>query len=400
MVRRDAAGRVGQCGFSLVELVIAIGLTLLLSAAALGHRSQASAAFDRQSESGDMDQRLRAAWTALRHEVSAAGASGAVRADGAPLSSWAPAVWPARIGLRAADSPGTVRRDAVTIITARPLPSLAMTTADPLAAASGAVRLAPTPGCPPLPPACGLRRDDDVLVADGEGAFHLFTVTDVIGPVVSLRVNTPASGHVYAAGSTLVPVNVRTYYLRPATGARPPQLARYEGGAGPDVPVVDHVVGFEVEYFGDPAPPRMQRPLSDLVGPWTSYGPRPPVADRSVTPYLSGGNCLYAGTGTPLAVSLLPALGPSGSALVPLPPAALADGPWCPDAATPARYDADLLRVRSIGVTLRVESALAALRGPAGVLFARGGTARAADLYAPDIELKARITPANLAGGR
>ena len=52
----------------------------------------------------------------------------------------------------------------------------------------------------------------------------------------------------------------------------------------------------------------------------------------------------------------------------------LTDGPWCPDAAATNRFDADLLRIRMIVVSVRVESANETLRGPAGPLFIRGGT--------------------------
>jgi hypothetical protein len=78
----------------------------------------------------------------------------------------------------------------------------------------------------------------------------------------------------------------------------------------------------------------------------------------------------------------------------------LTDGPWCPDASAANRFDADLLRVRRIRVTLRVESAVASLRGPAGVLFRRGGTSRAAERLVPDQEIRFDVTPRNLNLGR
>jgi hypothetical protein len=90
----------------------------------------------------------------------------------------------------------------------------------------------------------------------------------------------------------------------------------------------------------------------------------------------------------------------SGSALVELTPALLTDGPWCPDAGSPNRFDADLLRVRRVQVSLRVQSALASLRGPAGSLFTRGGTARAGDSYLPDIAVTFDVTPRNMNLGR
>ena len=80
--------------------------------------------------------------------------------------------------------------------------------------------------------------------------------------------------------------------------------------------------------------------------------------------------------------------------------ARLSDGPWCPDAFSLNRYDADLLRVRRIAVTLRVETPLSALRGPASVLFARGGTSRTAIGWVPDQEVRFDVAPRNLNLGR
>ena len=74
----------------------------------------------------------------------------------------------------------------------------------------------------------------------------------------------------------------------------------------------------------------------------------------------------------------------AGTAPVPLRPAQMIDGPWCPDETSANRWDADLLRIRRVRVTVRVEAALASLRGPAGVLFANGGSAAPSVRWAPD----------------
>jgi hypothetical protein len=104
---------------------------------------------------------------------------------------------------------------------------------------------------------------------------------------------------------------------------------------------------------------------------------------------------VFVGNGTPTPTPALPALG-AGPALVPLSAALLTDGPWCPDAVNPNRYDADLLRIRRITVTLRVESASAALRGPAGPLFARAGTSTSGHRLIPDREIRFDLAPRNL----
>ena len=54
---------------------------------------------------------------------------------------------------------------------------------------------------------------------------------------------------------------------------------------------------------------------------------------------------------------------------------------------------------RRVRVTLRVEAATAALRGPAGPLFARPGTATSAERYVPDRQIRFDVTPRNIDNG-
>jgi hypothetical protein len=49
----------------------------------------------------------------------------------------------------------------------------------------------------------------------------------------------------------------------------------------------------------------------------------------------------------------------------------------------PNRFDADLLRIRRVRVTMRVQAALSALRGPAGVLFTHAARRRAPNGWCP-----------------
>jgi hypothetical protein len=191
----------------------------------------------------------------------------------------------------------------------------------------------------------------------------------------------------YAANVTrIAAVTSRTYYLKSDPVSNTFQLMRYDGDGAADAPVVDHVVGLSFQYFGDPQPPTILRPLTEPIGPWTTYGPKPPA---------SGDNCVFVGNGTPTPIPALPALD-SGMALVPLGPAILTDGPWCPDAVNPNRFDADLLRIRRVTVTLRLESAAATLRGPAGPLFSRAGTSSGAHSFVPDQEIRFDVAPRNL----
>jgi hypothetical protein len=51
-------------------------------------------------------------------------------------------------------------------------------------------------------------------------------------------------------------------------------------------------------------------------------------------------------------------------------------------------------------VTLRVQAAHSALRGPAGTLFTRGGTSRGGPGFVPDQEIRFEVSPRNLNLGR
>jgi hypothetical protein len=102
------------------------------------------------------------------------------------------------------------------------------------------------------------------------------------------------------------------------------------------------------------------------------------------------------------------AAGPSG-ALVPMSYTQLNDGPWCPGVTNAAgaplstRFDADMLRVRRVRVTLRVQAGAEGLRGanPAGqLLFIHPGPARTGGRIVPDQEIRFEVAPRNMNVGR
>jgi hypothetical protein len=132
-----------------------------------------------------------------------------------------------------------------------------------------------------------------------------------------------------------------TYFLKddPLSGAQ--QLVRADAGDRAQ-PVVDHIVTLEFEYFGE-------------TGPGVTPGAHTEITSQVMT-----------------------------------------DGPWSPDAAARNRFDADLLRLRRVRITLRVQTPVASLRGPAGRLFSNGGIARAGGRYLPDMEVQFDVSPRNL----
>ena len=176
------------------------------------------------------------------------------------------------------------------------------------------------------------------------------------------------------------------------------QLMINESSNNIDVPIVDNLVGLAFEYYGDPQPPTIRQP-ADPSGPWqTTYGPAPAVT--AVPPFAAGENCIFVAAATPAPQPRLADLGAAGTALVKLTAALLSDGPWCPTDTAGGAWDADLLRVRAVAVTLRVQAALSSLRGPASVLFAHGGSARGGYRWVPDQEMRFQVTPRNLNFGR
>jgi hypothetical protein len=271
----------------------------------------------------------------------------------------------------------------------------------PLASGSVTLQLARESNCAAGVNLCGFAANLPVLVFDEQGSVSLFMVTSVADALLQVTVSRPpnAANLAFAAGSTVVAGTSRTYFLKTDPATQTMQLMQYDGTSNADVPVLDHIVGLTFDYTGEPAPPALTKAIDDPVGPWTTYGPKPPPTDVQLTGYPAGENCAFMLDASGQPVPRLATLA-SGPALVALTSRQLTDGPWCPDAASANRWDADLLRVRAIGVTLRVEVASAALRGPAGALFVNGGSAIGGARWMPDREVRFTVTPRNLNAGR
>jgi prepilin-type N-terminal cleavage/methylation domain-containing protein len=202
----------------------------------------------------------------------------------------------------------------------------------------------------------------------------------------------PASGVFYRPDTITVlyvassaapdPVVSRTYYLRSDAETDAFQLMQYDGDSG-DFPLVDNVVALAFEYFGEAQPP-VSMP--------------PPEIDTDLDPsdeYPAGENCLFTRVDE-AAVPRLPSLAPAAQWVF-LTEGVLTDGPWCPNALSANRFDADLLRIRRVRVRLRLQVGQAAFRGPSGPLFTRGGFATVATRLVPDREIAFDVTPPNLA---
>ena len=396
-------------GFSLVEAVIATGLMMLVTASVFGMLNPAQGAFAAEPDGADMQQRLRVGADTLTRDLVMAGAGAYLGTQAGSLSYYFAPVLPFRQGASNDDPAGTFATDRITLLsvpstTAQTTLAVALTGNSPtptltLAAETGCPRN-PATGLPYLE--CGFTKDLSVLIFDDTGNYDMFTITSVTDASAQAVVKRPADSlnTNYPIGSTIVEASSHTYYLKTDTANHLYQLMHYDGTTNADVPVVDHLVGLTFEYFGEPDPPALRKPITDPVGPWTSYGPKPPAPGLKPTAYPAGENCTFMLDPSGAPAPRLATLGSGGPGLVPLTAAQLTDGPWCPDSTNLNRWDADLLRIRKIGVTIRVESASDALRGPASALFARAGTSRGGNRWVPDQEIRFQVTPRNLSLGR
>src|SRR5262245_65770490 len=90
-------------GFSLIELIVALGVTLIVAAVIFDLVGQARRRFDAEPDVADRQQRIRVSVDALSRDLLMASAIMPYRAAGA-----------------APDPPGTFRDDVVTIVSERP----------------------------------------------------------------------------------------------------------------------------------------------------------------------------------------------------------------------------------------------------------------------------------------
>jgi Tfp pilus assembly protein PilW len=390
-------------GFSLLELTFSMAIMLTVTASVFTLMNPSQGAFSAQPEVSDMQQRLRVATDTLYKDMVMTGGGAYQGTMTGSLGNYFASVQPRRVGSTNEDLPTVFRTDTITLVYVPP--TIAQTTladrgpslnSSEIGVTSNST-LPPSPGCPVGDDLCGFTTGMTVMMYDDSGNYDVFTITNVQDNALHIQHNSDKLTYTdYNSSTKLVQVSNFVYSLNTTTN----QLMFYNGGTGADVPVVDNVVGLSFEYYGDPQPPTWlssTKPVSDTTGPWTTYGPKPSAL--AVGGFAAGQNCIFGHDGTS-PVPLLPALGVMGSGLVKLTSTQLTDGPWCPNAASENRWDADLLRIRKIAVTVRVQVAAATLRGPAGTLFRKGGTSKGGERYVPDQEIRFEVSPRNLNLGR
>jgi hypothetical protein len=167
------------------------------------------------------------------------------------------------------------------------------------------------------------------------GAGHdLFTVTAVAGEVAHDAPNEPFSRAYQAPTAAVMPIAQRVYYFD-----RPGRRMMVYDGYQSDMPLVDNVVDLRFAYFVDatPGPGLRQIALAELL-----------------------------------------------------------DGPLI--GVSPHRFDADLLRIRLVRTTIRLQATADEVRGT-GSLFARPGRSNSGFSYIADFEITFDVAPRNMRHG-
>lgn len=393
----------GEAGFTLAEMLVASAIMITITASVFALLNPAQGIYKAQPEAADLQQRLRVGVDTLTKDLVMAGAGTYTGAAAGALYNYFAPVMPYRMGYQNNDPAAGVfyRADAISLMYVPPTPSQT-SIRDQMPINAQELKVNAQANCPPSrqDQLCGFFNGMRALIFDTAGAWDALTITNVQDPALHLQYAGDLST-AYGPGSQITQVQTHTYYLKTDVATNTYQLMHYDGFKT-DLPVVDNVVKLEFQYFGDPQPPTLLpgKSLADTVGPFTTYGPKPPVlgVDNKYDSWPAGENCAFmvqAGQ----QVSRMPALA-AGLGQVSLPASVLTDGPWCPDAQHTNRFDADLLRIRRVRVKLRVQASLASMRGPAGVLFTRGGTATSGERLVPDQEIAFDVTPRNMNLGR
>ena len=395
-----------EAGFSMIEMLIATAILVVVTGGIFSLINPAQGTFRAQPEVSDMQQRLRVAVDAIQRDLIMAGAGTYSGSGVGALGSFFSPILPHSVGTLVPGDPDNPDPTAITIMYVPPT-SAQTTISTDMPNESAELKVSAQSGCPEDDQLCGFKEGMRVLIFSPTGAYDVFTITNVQDDALHLQHRDDKFTTTYDTGAYITQIESHTYYLNAAER----RLYHYDGYQT-NLPMVDNVVGLRFDYFGEPMPAMLRKPVTDTTGPWTTYGPKPPVvgSDSDADDWGAGENCVFMVAGGLHAPRMADWLGgaPAG-ALVPIPYANLSDGPWCPGMTNgggdelPNRYDVDMLRVRKIQVTVRVQVGDQTLRGanPAGrTLFINPGTSTTGSGYIPDQEIRFEVSPRNLNIGR
>jgi hypothetical protein len=353
-----------ESGYTLAELLISTAIMVTVTSAIFGLMNPAQGSAQAQPEVADLQQRMRIGSDVLFKELVMTGAGPYQGPVTKPLVNFFASILPRRVGSVDPDPTTGTASFTTDRITLTYVPNNYSQTAisQSMPPNSAEMKVKDQPNCPKHDGLCGFETGMRVIIFDTEGHNDVFTITKTQSPAAHLQHRGQDLNYSYAEDSSVMTVVSYTFYLDRTTH----QLKRYDGWET-EVPLVDNVVDLRFDYFGDPNPPKAPKPPTGIA------------------------NCIYDAAGA----SVLPTLTSSADgSLVPLTAADLSDGPYCGGGDT--EFDADLLRIRKVRMTLRMQAGNPTLRGTNTQLFMIPGSAPGGARYVPDYTVSFEVTPRNL----
>ena len=353
-----------EAGYSITELLISTAIMLTVTGAIFGLLNPAQGSAQAQPDVADLQQRMRVGNDVLFKELVMAGAGPYQGATTGSLINFFAPILPRRTGRDNPDptrGAASVKTDAITL-SYIPNSYSQTTISDPMPPQAAELKVFDQPNCPKGRELCGFEIGMQVIIFDSSGNFDMFTITNVQDSAGHLQHRQQPLNHPYASGAQVTQIVSNTYYLDRTTN----QLMRYNG-ASEYMPIADNVVDLRFDYFGDPNPPLFPKPPPGIA------------------------NCLYDTGGNYIGPA---ALTPSDGSLAALPAGILSDGPYC--GSGPNEFDADLLRIRKVRVSLRMQTTSASLRGTDAALFVNPGSAIGGERHVPDYRVMFEVAPRNL----
>lgn len=353
-----------QSGYTITELLVSTAIMITVTGAIFSLMNPAQGSAQAQPEVADLQQRMRVASDTLFKELVMTGAGPYQGATTGSLINFFAPILPRRTGRTGADptqGAASYKSDAITL-SYIPNSYSQTTISNPMPTVAAELKVFDQPNCPKGRELCGFDVGMQVIIFDTSGNFDTFVITQVQDSAGHLQHRQQDLNYPYVPGAQVTQIVSNTYYLDRNTN----QLMRYNG-ADEDLPIVDNVVDLRFDYFGDPASPVF---------------PKPPLGTA---------NCLYDTAGNYIGPAALAA---DDGSLASLPSGILTDGPYCGSGVN--QFDADLLRIRKVRVSLRMQASAAALRGTDPAVFMKPGSALGGERAVPDYRVSFEVAPRNL----
>ncbi len=216
-------------GFSLLELLVAMGVMSACAAAFLALVVAAQAIARRQPEAADQQQRARTAVETLGAELSVAGAGMDRGSRPGPLARYFPPVVPSADGGVTVWYVGSSGGQAAF--------------SDPLAPTATYAGIDDAGTCSAGNPACAFAANSSAIVFDGVTCHDVLRIDAVTPTGLVFRPGVRACS--YGPGASIAQGEVRTY--RVDTGTR--ELLRRDEATGSTQPVLDNVASMDVSWL-------------------------------------------------------------------------------------------------------------------------------------------------------